>query len=659
MKSSFAASTGSENNSACADPRFLWCKFSHPDKKRPVLILTRKPMATTCLPPVCRPLVRLAAIALSLLALSPLIGWAGAARAASDKPAAAASFAEFDRRARAGEELTVVFFGASLTWGANATDQALSSYRAHTKDLLEARYPKARFRCYDAAIGGTGSQLGAFRLERDVLVRTPDLVFLDFSANDDNWNGTPLALASYESLLRRIIRDGRAPVVAVMFPFKWELGPGLESGTTTHLKGLSRRKEIAAAYAAPAADAAALIIDRVRKGEATPEQIWDTDGVHPGDLGYRLFAEAAFAGFEQGVRDEAVCAIPEKPLSDGPFMTVRRAVLAELFPAGGLPAGWAVGKPHLTAACHDQMMSRWLDRLLIASNRTRVKDAAGKEEAVPQEPARLRFEVRASYVMVFGEATTTSGKYRVFIDGKPHTYTPHGAKEPTDLYDMTSARFNGNWNYHQMIVENLDPNVAHVLEIEPVLAAAAEQELRIESLCVAGGAAEITPLPPRAPAAGTFRETKRCGDIVCLESGERVVIANSRLRLEFDRANGAWEAFLADGVSGSLVARNEPGIAMDVRVDQEWMVERRVERAATLQRNLQRSLATWLKGIAERMPFYREIGFNTISMLPHWLGGKASLALANPQTGAAVSAAAEGKSTHIAIAPFEVLVGRP
>ena len=32
--------------------------------------------------------------------------------------------------------------------------------------------------------------------------------------------------------------------------------------------------------------------------------------------------------------------------------------------------------------------------------------------------------------------------------------------------------------------------------------------------------------------------------------------------------------------------------------------------------------------------------------------------LANPQTGAAVSAAAEGNSTHIAIAPFEVLVGR-
>ncbi len=415
--------------------------------------------------------------------------------ASASARAAGRGFAEFDRRAREGETLRVVFFGASLTWGANATDQALTSYRAQTKEMLEARYPKARFQCYDGAIGGTGSQLGVFRLERDVLARRPDLVFLDFSANDDNWNGSPLGFASYESLLRRLIRDGRTPVVAVMFPFKWEIGPGLESGTTAHLKGLTRRLEIATAYGVPAGDAAALIIDRVRKQETTLEQIWDTDGVHPGDHGYRLFAEAAFAAFEQGVRESAVCALPEKMLHDSLFMTNRRAVLADLFPADAMPPGWAVGKPNLTGACHDQMMSRWLDRLLIASNRQRVKNVEGKEESIPQAPATLRFEVRASYVMIFGEATTKSGKFRVRIDGQPHTYTPWGAKEPTDLYDMTSERFKGNWNYHQTIVENLDPNTPHIVEIEPVLEADEEQELRIESLCVAGGAAEVKILP--------------------------------------------------------------------------------------------------------------------------------------------------------------------
>ena len=77
-------------------------------------------------------------------------------------------------------------------------------------------------------------------------------------------------------------------------------------------------------------------------------------------------------------------------------------------------------------------------------------------------------------MILFGEATMNSGKYRIRIDGKPHSYMPDGQKEPTDLYDMTSARFNGNWNYHRTIVDNLDASVPHVLEIEPVLDGNAE-----------------------------------------------------------------------------------------------------------------------------------------------------------------------------------------
>ena len=118
---------------------------------------------------------------------------------------AGASFGAFHRRAQAGERLSVVFFGASLTWGANASDPNLTSYRARTADRLRAEYPEARFRFWDAAIGGTSSQLGIFRLERDVLRRKPDLVFVDFSANDDIYSADPERLASYEAIVRRLV----------------------------------------------------------------------------------------------------------------------------------------------------------------------------------------------------------------------------------------------------------------------------------------------------------------------------------------------------------------------------------------------------------------------------------------------------------------------
>jgi len=39
------------------------------------------------------------------------------------------SCAEFDARVKARERINVVFFGASLTWGANASDPAETSHR--------------------------------------------------------------------------------------------------------------------------------------------------------------------------------------------------------------------------------------------------------------------------------------------------------------------------------------------------------------------------------------------------------------------------------------------------------------------------------------------------------------------------------------------------
>jgi hypothetical protein len=47
----------------------------------------------------------------------------------------------------------------------------------------------------------------------------------------------------------------------------------------------------------------------------------------------------------------------------------------------------------------------------------------------------------------------------------------------------------------QIIAGNCDPSKYHVLEIEPVFASA-DEELRIESLCVAGGEVDVRKVQP-------------------------------------------------------------------------------------------------------------------------------------------------------------------
>ena len=272
------------------------------------------------------------------------------------------SFAEFDQRAKRGERLTVVFFGASLTWGANASDQAVTSYRAVVQEMLEAQYPKGHFKCYDAAIGGTGSQLGAFRVERDVLRHKPDLVFLDFSANDDIYSDSPEALASYEAILRRIIVEAHAPVLPVIFPFEWNT----KSADLDNMKRRTAHLALAKAYGTTAGDAIQLSIERVKAGKNTMTELWPYDGVHPGDAGYHLFAEAAFAGFQHAVQAKMVCAAPAKMVNADTYFTSARVRISTL---GPLPAGWRVDHPSLVAAWHDGLMSRWLDDVAAAENR--------------------------------------------------------------------------------------------------------------------------------------------------------------------------------------------------------------------------------------------------------------------------------------------------
>lgn len=402
--------------------------------------------------------------------------------------APAPSFAGFDQRAQAGERLNVVFFGASLTWGANATDPQLTSYRARVAQQLEATYPQAHFTFWDASIGGPGSQLGVFRLDRDVLRHHPDLVFLDFSANDNIYHDTPELLASYESLIRRIITEGHAPVVQMILPF----GSNVQAADFDNMKRRTAHLALAKAYQTTVGDAILLAVERVRSGATTIDQLWSHDWGHPGDLGYQLFADAAWAAFQDGVTRQLVCAAPAKMLHAETYLKNARVRLSSL---GQLPPGWRCGAPNLTSAYFDMLMSRWLDDEVIASNRVSVKTADGKVTQTPQQVGSLKVRFRGTMVLLFGESTLKSGKYRVILDGQNVAKKSSVELAPPLEFDSAglAARSNGNTHHVQLIAENLDAATDHLLVIEPLFVPDQEQELRIESICVAGGDAKVFP----------------------------------------------------------------------------------------------------------------------------------------------------------------------
>src|SRR5438045_70743 len=131
-----------------------------------------------------------------------------------------------------------------------------------------------------------------FRLERDVLAYKPDLVFLDFTANDDPSGTDPRSLASYEILLREMISRGIA-VEQVFLGFKYNFGTKY---APEKMYRVIDHKKLAAAYHTATGDIYSLIQEHITSGKTTIDTLWPIDHAHPDDGGYELFFEAARDG---------------------------------------------------------------------------------------------------------------------------------------------------------------------------------------------------------------------------------------------------------------------------------------------------------------------------------------------------------------------------
>ena len=280
--------------------------------------------------------------------------------------APSASFAEFDRKARAKEPISVVFFGGSLTYGANASSPDTTSWRGLMMDYLLKKYPNTPIHFHDGAIGGTGSDLGMFRLQRDVLSKKPDLVFYDFTVNDGA-DGTDIEhLASYEGILRKMVGAG-IPVVQEFFTFKFYRAP-----EAYKLQRYLDHKKIAEAYHTATGDALALICEKVHSGEVPENDIWPADMAHPYDYGYTLFFDAVRDGLEKALADGRVCVVPEKPVFSDKFNKTTRTILVD----GTLPKGWRRATTYRTSLWYDGLPSRWMTDMAVCGGKEKGQGSA-------------------------------------------------------------------------------------------------------------------------------------------------------------------------------------------------------------------------------------------------------------------------------------------
>ncbi len=110
------------------------------------------------------------------------------------------------RRAAEGEPITIAAIGGSITQSAGP--------ECWIGEGFKARFPKSKITMVNAGMSATGSDLGIFRLRKDVMVHEPDLVLIEFAVNDGG-KTDEAAIRYVESLVVRLKKSPKPPAVVL------------------------------------------------------------------------------------------------------------------------------------------------------------------------------------------------------------------------------------------------------------------------------------------------------------------------------------------------------------------------------------------------------------------------------------------------------------
>ena len=124
-------------------------------------------------------------------------------------------FARFEQvwaRLDKGEPIRIAVIGGSITQGAGASRPERRWGESFCAGWRRA-FPNARIDFVNAGIGATGSEIGAFRLKRDVLDKKPDVVVVEFAVNDRKDKDRA---ESYEGVVRQLLKEPRGIAVILL-----------------------------------------------------------------------------------------------------------------------------------------------------------------------------------------------------------------------------------------------------------------------------------------------------------------------------------------------------------------------------------------------------------------------------------------------------------
>ena len=197
-----------------------------------------------------------------------------------------------------GASIKIGYLGGSIT--------AQNGWRPKSLAYFQKAFPKAEFSEINAAIGGTGSDLGVYRLRQDVLDHRPDLLFVEFAVNDGRADPEQI-FRCMEGIVRQTWRTLPNCDICFVYTLTEELSPAMIEGNFQ--RSASVMEKIADYYQIPTIHMAMEVAKLAKEGKLVwkapmPQTdaekaalgdkfIFAPDGVHPYEqTGHELYLQS-------------------------------------------------------------------------------------------------------------------------------------------------------------------------------------------------------------------------------------------------------------------------------------------------------------------------------------------------------------------------------
>lgn len=221
-------------------------------------------------------------------------------------------------KAKRGEDVTIAYIGGSITQGAGAKPIHTKCYAYQSYLRFKELFGKnggENIHFVKAGVGGTPSELGVIRYDRDILRDgsvTPDIVVVEFAVNDagDETKGN-----CFESLCLKILSADHQPAVIILFSVfmnDWNL--------QERLSPIGRR------YNLPMVSVKDAVVEQFRlgknEGNIISKRQFFYDIYHPTNDGHQVMADCLaylFSETHNALKDEEDIQLDQEPVIGNDF----------------------------------------------------------------------------------------------------------------------------------------------------------------------------------------------------------------------------------------------------------------------------------------------------------------------------------------------------